>query len=209
MMSDNLPNDSSPEMNGRQGSRSKCCQESRELIMNWQPLLHTGMKYFLKRFTQIPTLICELRLLSTPQPVVYFLLACLKYRGRLFFIQFTTCSVVPLVSPYIFKATFISYDSVKIEAIFHLKECSFRNDFTPIVCLFRARASVPQATICSLASPSAMQKNRSLNATIQLLVGTATEITHATRRNLSAEQGCRKRYCPAGPEAYLFEYFTN
>ena len=32
-----------------------------------------------------------------------------------------------------------------------------------------ARASVPQATICSLASPSAMQKNMSLNATIQLL----------------------------------------
>ena len=109
----------------------------------------------------------------------------------------------------IFKNTFISYDSVRIEAIFHLKECSFRNDFTPIVCLFRARASVPQATICSLASPSAMQKNRSLNATIQLLVGTATEITHATRRNLSAEQGCRKRYCPACPEAYLFEYFDN
>ena len=90
-----------------------------------------------------------------------------------------------------------------------LKECSFRNGFTPIVCLFRARASVPQATICSLASPSAMQKNRSLNATIQLLVGTATEITHATRRNLSAEQGCRNRYCLAGPEAYLFEYFAK
>ena len=97
----------------------------------------------------------------------------------------------------------------KLNVHVHLKEYSYRNDFTPIVCLFRARASVPQATICSLASPSAMQKNRSLNATIQLLVGTATEITHATRRNLSAEQGCRKKYCPAGPEAYFFEYFAN
>ena len=140
---------------------------------------------------------------------VYCRLGTSTYSWLTFFIQFTTYSLFPFVSPYIFKDTFISYDSVKIEAIFHLKECSFRNDFTPIVCLFRARASVPQATICSLASPSAMQKNRSLNATIQLLVGTATEITHATRRNLSAEQGCRKRYCPAGPEAYLFEYFTN
>ena len=107
--------------------------------------------------------------------------------------NFYQCSLVPLASPYIFKDTFLSYDSVNTEGTFHLKECAFRNDFTPIVCLFRARASVPQATICSLASPSAMQKNRSLNATIQLLVGTATEITHATRQNLSAEQGCRKR----------------